>query len=93
MLSFLGPSWKTSLAGWTLIISGALGLIADIVVTQGIPKTLVEWLLFGSMLVGGIGKLVSKDSDVSNAPKPVAPIVVSATDASKPNPSEVKETP
>ncbi len=69
----LGASWRTDLVGWIAIASGVCGLIADIVATQGLPKTIPEYFLFGGLVLGGIGNILAKDAKVSNAENPVAP--------------------
>jgi len=69
----LGASWRTDLVGWIAIFSGILGAIADVVVTQGMPKTLPEYFVFGSLVLGGVGHILAKDAKVSNAENPVAP--------------------
>lgn len=67
-------SWRTSMVGWIAIAAGVAGMIADILATQGMPKTIPEYFLFGGLILGGIGNLLAKDAKVSNAtnPKPVA---------------------
>lgn len=69
----LAGSWRTSLVGWIAIASGVAGMIADIVATQGMPKTIPEYFLFGGLVLGGIGNLLAKDAKVSNSPVPTAP--------------------
>ena len=70
----LGTSWRTSIVGWIAIASGVAGLIADIIATQGMPKTIPEYVLFGGLVLSGIGNLLAKDAKVSNSnnPRPVA---------------------
>ena len=80
-------SWRTSAVGYIAIVSGLLGIIADIIVTQGLPKTLPEYFVFGSMILGGVGHLLSKDAVVSNAPHPVSATVVSTVNEAKANPA------
>ena len=63
----LGVSWRTDLVGWIAIFSGIAGAIGDIIITQGMPKTLPEYFVFGSMVLGGIGHILAKDGKVSNA--------------------------
>ena len=69
----LGASWRTALVGWVAIASGVVGMAADIIATQGMPKTVPEYFLFGGLILGGIGNLLAKDAKVSNAGVPVAP--------------------
>lgn len=69
-------SWRTNIVGWIAIASGVAGMIADIVVTQGMPQTLPEYFVFGSFILAGIGNLLAKDAKVSNAPVPGAPTEV-----------------
>lgn len=66
----LGASWKTGLIGVIAIAAGAMGMIADIVATQGMPKTIPEYFLFGGLVLGGIGHLLAKDATVTNAVNP-----------------------
>ena len=65
-------SWRTSMVGWIAIASGVAGMIADIIATQGMPKTIPEYFLFGGLVLGGIGNILAKDAKVSNAPIPTA---------------------
>ena len=67
-----GGSWKTGLAGWIAIGVDLLGLIGKTIQEQGFPKDLNTWIVFGSVLAAGIGNIVSKDYDKSNAPVPTA---------------------
>jgi len=80
-------SWRTSLVGYIAIASGVSGLIADVIVTQGIPKTLPEYFVFGSMILGGIGHILGKDAKVTNSSHPSAAVEVTTEIESKPNPS------
>ena len=82
----LTGSWRTSIVGWIAIASGLAGLIADIISTQGMPKTIPEYFLFGGLVLGGVGNLLAKDAKVSNAPNPVAATEVSAAAEAKVNP-------
>ena len=66
-------SWRTSMVGWIAIASGVAGMIADVIATQGMPKTIPEYFLFGGLVLGGIGNLLAKDAKVSNSPVPTAP--------------------
>lgn len=65
-------SWRTSLVGYIAIASGAVGFIVDLIATQGMPKTIPEYFLFGGLVLGGIGNILAKDAVVSNAPTPIA---------------------
>lgn len=82
-----GKSWKTALVGWIMIAGGILSLIAEAIQKNGVPDTIIEWVVFGSLVAGGISAIMAKDFDVSNSPTPVASAVVSAANAEKPNPS------
>jgi hypothetical protein len=42
-------------------------MIADIIATQGMPKTIPEYFLFGGLVLAGIGNLLAKDAKVSNS--------------------------
>ena len=79
-------SWRTSLVGYLAIAGGIGGFIGDLIMTQGMPKTIPEYVIFGGMVLTGIGHLLAKDSVVSNAPNPVAATEVSAVSEAKPNP-------
>jgi hypothetical protein len=85
----VGASWKTSLVGWLLIGGDALLFIGDVIKTQGLPTSLMEWGLFGGLLLTGIGKLFSKDYDVSNSKDPAKASVVQPVAAITPNPAAV----
>lgn len=69
----MSGSWRTNIVGWIAIASGVAGMIADIIATQGMPKTIPEYFLFGGLVLGGIGNLLAKDAKVSNSPTPAAP--------------------
>ena len=84
-----GASWKTALVGYIMIAGGILSLVAEAIQKQGIPDTLIEWVVFGSLVSGGISSILAKDHDVSNSPTPVASHTVSKVDEAKPNPSAV----
>lgn len=63
----MGASWRTSLVGWIAIASGVVGFIVDLIATQGMPKTIPEYFLFGGLVLGGIGNIIAKDAKVSNS--------------------------
>lgn len=63
----LGASWRTGLVGILAIAGGVVGLIADIIATQGMPKTVPEYVLFGGLVLSGIGNLLAKDANVTNS--------------------------
>lgn len=69
----LGVSWRTDLAGWIGIAAGIVGMIADIIVTQGMPKTIPEYFLFGGLVLAGIQGVLAKDGKVSNSKDPGSP--------------------
>ncbi len=69
----LGASWRTDLVGYIALGGSAMGLIADIIATQGMPKTIPEYVLFGGLALTGIGHILAKDGKVSNAENPVSP--------------------
>ncbi len=69
----LGASWRTDLVGWIMLAGAVMGIIADIIATQGMPKTIPEYVLFASMVLAGIGHILAKDGKVSNAENPVSP--------------------
>lgn len=66
----MAASWRTNFVGWIAIASGAAGMIADIIATQGMPKTIPEYFVFGGLVLGGIGNLLAKDAKVSNSQNP-----------------------
>lgn len=84
-----GKSWKTALVGYIMIAAAVIGFIADALQKQGMPNTVIEWVVFGTLIAGGINGILAKDYNVSNAPQPVASAVVSEVNAVKPNPSAV----
>ena len=83
----MSGSWKTSLVGYIMIASGILAFIAEAVAKSGIPDTIMEWVTFGTLVIGGIVGILAKDGDVSNSPHPASATTVSAVDAVKTNPS------
>lgn len=82
-------SWKTGILGYIVIALDVLQFIAQAVEKQGIPTSFQGWITTLGGLAGGIGLLVAKDFNVSNAPQPAAPTVVSAAAMVKPNPSAI----
>ncbi len=74
----LGASWRTDLVGWIMLASAVVGAIADIIATQGMPKTIPEYVLFGSMVLAGIGHILAKDGKVTNSKDPGSPVDVPA---------------
>jgi hypothetical protein len=67
-----GGSWKTGLLGYVLIALDVLQFIGQGIEKQGIPTNFQGWIVTISGLAGGIGLIVAKDWDKSNAPAPVA---------------------
>jgi hypothetical protein len=63
----MGASWRTSLVGYISIASGVVGFIADLLVTQGLPSSLPEYVVFAGLVLGGIGHILAKDANVSNS--------------------------
>lgn len=63
----LGASWRTSVIGWLSIASGVMGFVADTIVTQGMPQTVPEYIIFGGLVLNGLGHLLAKDAKVSNS--------------------------
>lgn len=66
-------SWRTNIVGWLAIAAGIGGMIADIIATQGMPQTLVEYIIFGGLVLTGIGHLLAKDAQVSHSGTNAAP--------------------
>jgi hypothetical protein len=67
-----GNSWKTGLLGYVLIALDVLQFIGQAIEKQGIPSNFQGWIVTISGLAGGIGLIVAKDWDKSNAPVPTA---------------------
>ena len=86
-------SWKTASLGYIILALDIMKLIGDAVKTGGIPADLNGWIIFVTGLATGIGLILSKDYDKSNAPLPVATATVSEYSQAKPNPSELKPVP
>ena len=86
-------SWKTSVFGYIIVALDLLKLIGDAVKEQGTPKDMNGWIVFVAGLATGVGLIMSKDYDKSNAPRPVAAATVSTADSVKPNPSELNPVP
>ena len=61
----IGPSWKTSLAGWVTLVATAF---QQVFVEHGWPKNEAEWTTFIGKLIIAYGFLAAKDGNVSNAP-------------------------
>jgi len=67
-----GGSWKTAIMGYALIVLDVIQFIGQAVEKQGVPNTLQGWIVTLAGLAGGIGLVIAKDFDKSNAPAPVA---------------------
>lgn len=67
-----GGSWKTGILGYVLIALDVLQFIGQALEKQGIPTSFQGWIITLSGLAGGIGLIIAKDFDKSNAPAPVA---------------------
>lgn len=67
-----GGSYKTAILGYALIALDVIQFIGQALEKQGIPNTLQGWIVTLSGLAGGIGLILAKDFDKSNAPVPVA---------------------
>jgi hypothetical protein len=67
-MKMLNGSWKTTLLG----ASGLLVIIGNLmnVYLDDDPKTAPDWSIYLPLIVGGIANMLSKDINVSNAPKP-----------------------
>lgn len=85
-----GASYKTSIFGYIIIALDVLKLIGDAVKQGGVPTDMNGWIVFVAGLATGIGLILSKDYNISNAPRPVASAKVSDANAAIPNPSEIK---
>ena len=70
-----GGSWKTGIAGWLLIVGDIAQMIAQTVEKEGIPTNTSAWITFGIALASGVGLIVAKDFDKSNAQQPRAEAV------------------
>lgn len=82
MWTFLN-SIKTTALGVLVLICGGVaftGVLAD--------YNQLLMLVCGSLT--GLGLIAAKDANISNAPNPAAPVVVTPELAAKPNPSQVK---
>ena len=86
-------SWKTAVLGYIIVGLDLIKLIGDAVKAQGLPTDMNGWIVFVAGLATGIGLILSKDYDKSNAPLPVATATVSEHSQAKPNPSELKPIP
>lgn len=84
----LSASYKTAIVGYIIIALDLLKLIGDAIKAEGMPTDLNGWIVFAAGLATGVGLILAKDFNVSNAPKPVASVEVSAAAAATPNPSE-----
>lgn len=67
-----GGSWKTGLLGYILIALDVLQFIGQALQEKGIPSGFQGWIVTISGLAGGIGLIVAKDYNKSNAPQPTA---------------------
>ena len=75
-----GGSWKTGLLGYILIALDVLQFVGQAIEKQGIPTNFQGWIVTISGLAGGIGLIIAKDYDKSNAPQPT-PVSVSVPPA------------
>ena len=83
-------SWRTRYAGYFILASDIAGLVARGIQEKGLPQDANTWILFMTFIGVGISSILSKDYNVSNAPKPAAATVVSAVNEATANPSAEK---
>lgn len=69
----LGTSQQTSLVGWVIIAGDLIKLAIDVIREQGLPSDIQGWIGFGIAMATGIGLILAKDANKSNAPVP-APV-------------------
>jgi hypothetical protein len=65
----LGPSWKTSLAGYLTLLQAAF---QQVIVEEGWPQTKQDWVTFIGKIIIALGLLSAKDGNVSNVPEELA---------------------
>ena len=86
-------SWLTTLMGSLVIIGDVGAFVSKFMSENTAPITPEQWFGYFMGLVTGIGLILAKQFNVSNAPRPAAPAVVSAINAATPNPSSVQPVP
>ena len=72
----MGGSYKTTYFGAFLIALDLFKFIGDAVKTQGLPTSIDGWIVFASGIAAGLGLILAKDYNVSNAVHQQAPTVV-----------------
>ena len=85
----MGASWLTTLLGAAAIIGTVVQFIMGAIEESGMPHDPSTWMSFITKIVVGVGLILSKSYNVSNAPQPAAATVVSAKSEAKKNPSAV----
>lgn len=83
----MGASWLTTLFGAGAILGAIIQLIMLTIEDNGMPHDASTWANFATKIIVGVGLILSKSFNVSNAPAPAAATVVSPADAVKANPS------
>lgn len=68
LFKIFGASWFTSLIGYIVMAGGGALLVQDAIAEQGVPTDGKSWLAF----VIGLALRFTKQSNVSNAQKPMA---------------------
>jgi len=87
----MGASNKTTIIGYIIIALDMIKLAGDSIQQGGVPTDLNGWIVFAAGLATGIGLILSKDFNVSNAPKPTAATQVSGANEATPNPSAAEK--
>ena len=82
-------SSMTTTVGIVAIVGTIMQLISGTIEEGGMPHDPSTWLSFATKIIVGVGLILAKDWNVSNAPAPAAATVVSKADESKVNPSAV----
>jgi uncharacterized membrane protein YdcZ (DUF606 family) len=86
---FVKASYLTTLFGSGTILFAVIQLIMFNIEEGGMPHDTSTWFSFAGKVIAGVGIILSKSFNVSNAPNPAAATVVSPASEAKPNPAAV----
>ena len=68
----MGASWLTTLFGSGAIVGALIQLVMMTIEDNGLPHDASTWMSFATKIVVGVGLILSKSYNVSNAPEPAA---------------------
>ena len=72
----MNTSPKTTILGYIIIFLDIANLVGESVKHNGLPTDVQAWIIFAGGLATGVGLILAKDFNVSNAkdPQPAQPV-------------------